>query len=303
MTTRRSIIPAVVLTWLAVSAQEAPPPTSAPAIGNGGRHPVAERDYGLSAPLVSVDRFSDAAGTLLRRSADPKLPGPNIPFSLDDPPFRIEVTSKDGNPAHCYDLDVRPAKPNRLYVFYDSRNNYRLGQFPVIDSIPGDPGYSDLWDIWKVITPDAFYESNWLRDAKTLQLLLDDPASGFTAASTGIYLNAPIVPEGTAASLKAEARTGGPTQRYYAWYRGKRAPYLYFEGSLRLDAAGAIPVARIELAGGTPVHPRGEVRPSSWPKAVGYSPLAQPQDAKGHPLTGGPINCPIVGTGIPASPL
>src|SRR5262245_45395369 len=204
--------------------------------------PPTPEDLGLTAPLLSVDRFSDAAGTLLRRSADPSLPKPNEPFSLDDPKFAVTVTGAGDATARCYNLDVRPSKPNRYFVFYDRVGNYRLAQFPVIEKAPGDPGYSDLWDIWKVFTPDAFQETNWIRDAATVERLLADPAGGFTASSTGVYLNAPVVPEGTTADHKAEAR-GGKATRLYAWYEGKRAPFLYFEGSLKLAAGGSIPVA------------------------------------------------------------
>ncbi|HEX4826563.1 MAG TPA: hypothetical protein VFV19_19865 [Candidatus Polarisedimenticolaceae bacterium] len=262
--------------------------------GRTDRNPAPRGEPGIEAPLVSVDRFSDAAGTQFRRSADPSLPGPNVPLSLDDPRFRLEVEGPDGRKAYCYRLDSRPAKPNRLYVFYDSANNYRLGQYPVIDSIPGDPGYSDLWDIWKVYTPDVFYETNWLRDAKVLEEFLADKKNGFTAESTGIYLNAPIVPEGTTASLKAEGRTGGATQRYFAWYRGKRAAYLYFEGSLRLDENGMIPIGEVVLQ-------NGKARAKAWPKGAGYSPLVRVVDGAGKVLIP-MMNCPIVGTGNLAQP-
>jgi len=41
------------------------------------------------APIAAVDRFSDSAGTLLRRSADNHLPGPNEPIDFDTPPFNV----------------------------------------------------------------------------------------------------------------------------------------------------------------------------------------------------------------------
>ena len=279
---------------LAALAQSDPITTGQPDHGRPDRSPAQKAEPGLEAPLAPIDRFSDAAGTTFRRSADNALPAPNAPFSLDDPRFRLEVSGPDGRKAYCYELDARPAKPNRFYVFYDSANNYRLGQYAVIDSIPGDPGYSDLWDIWKVHTPDTFYETNWLRDAKTLEGLLADKSSGFTAESTGVYLNAPIVPEGTAASLKAEGRSGGATQRYFAWYRGKRAAYLYFEGSLRLDDREMIPVGELVLE-------KGKAQVKAWPKGSGYSPLVRVVDGAGKTLL--PIlNCPIVGTSILAQP-
>ena len=38
------------------------------------------------APVAAVDRFSDKAGTLLLRSTDTRLPGPNEPIDFDTPP-------------------------------------------------------------------------------------------------------------------------------------------------------------------------------------------------------------------------
>jgi hypothetical protein len=276
-------------------------PTGPPEIPRADRLPpqASPEDLGLTAPLLAVDRFSDAAGTLLRRSVDPRLPRADQPFSLDDPRFAVAVVGPGDATARCYNLDVRPAAPNRYYVFYDRIGNYRLAQFPVIEKAPGDPGYSDLWDIWKVITPDGFRETNWVRDAGTVERLLADPAAGFTAASTGIYLNAPIVPEGTTAGSKAEGRPGRAT-RLYAWYRGKRAPFLYFEGSLRLAEGGRVPVSTLKLTGEHPEWPSGApAEASSWPKGRGYSPLAAVVDGAGRPVVEGAINCPIVGTAAP----
>jgi hypothetical protein len=276
-------------------------PTGPPEAPRADRMPPqrTEEDLGLTAPLLEVDRFSDAAGTLLRRSRDAGLPKPNEPFSLDDPRFALPVAGPAGFSARCYDLDVRPVTPNRYYVFYDRLGNYRLTQFPVIDKVPGDPGYSDLWDIWKVITPDTFRENNWVRDAATIDKLLADPAGGFRAFSTGIYLNAPVVPEGTTAESKAEGRAGSAT-RLYAWYRGKRAPFLYFEGSLHLSAEGRIPVASFVLPGNEPgFPPREPMHTATWPKGPGYSPLATVTDGTGRSVVPGTINCPIVGTAAP----
>jgi len=291
-----------VLVHTRVAAQMDPLiPTGPPETPRADRTPAppSPEDLGLTAPLLSVDRFSDTAGTLLRRSLDPGLPKPNEPFSLDDSGFTLAVTGPGGVASRCYNLDVRPSKPNRYYVFYDRIGNYRLAQFPVIEKAPGDPGYSDLWDIWKVITPDAFKETNWIRDAATVERLLADPNGGFTSASTGIYLNAPIVPEGTTAGSKAEGRAGRVT-RLYAWYRGQRAPFLYFEGSLHLDGNVGIPVAALKLdAKRAKWPPAAPLQASTWPKGVGYSPLAKVLDGAGHPLVPGAINCPIVGTAAP----
>ena len=255
--------------------------------------PPAAPAFGFDAPLLVVDRFSDAAGTFLRRSARPDLPAPNAPIKLDAPPFVQEVAAPGGRKGECYLLDRRPAEPARLYVFYDKVGNYILTQFPVVDVAPGDPGYSDLWDVWKVTVPDSFKPDNSVRDMETVRKLLRDPDSGFVTERSGALVNGPIVPEGSTAQRKAEKRDGAATLRYL-WYRGKRAPYLYFEEKLRLTGEGAptskATVAKDALpAAGTPLDV------DTLPGDPGYSPLRVLMDAKGRASPGAPLNCPVVG--------
>ncbi len=256
-------------------------------------------DLGLTAPLVAVDRFSDEAGTLFRRSKDKTLPAPNAPFSLDDKRFVVPVTGADGVAGRCYNLDVRPARPHRYYVFYDTIGNYRLGQFPVIDTIPGDPGYSDLWDIWKIVTPNSFREINWVRDAETVEKLLADPSAGYEARSTGIFLNAPVVPEGTTAAMKGEGREGAASI-FYAWYKGKRAPFLYLEGRFHLTEQGTVPTGTLVAPGRTTAWPpHTPLSGAAWPQRGAYAPLVAVETADKRPLIEGFLNCPIVGTATP----
>src|SRR5262249_10309424 len=128
---RAILVAALFALSLAAWAQVDPISMGQPDHGRPDRNPPPTREPGLEAPLLTVDLFSDAAGTRFRRSVDRSLPGSNVPFSLDDPRFRLDVEGPGGRKAYCYQLDARPAKPNRLYVFYDSANNYRLGQYPV----------------------------------------------------------------------------------------------------------------------------------------------------------------------------
>jgi len=58
------------------------------------------------APIAAVDRYSDSAGTLLRRSADMRLPGPNEPIDFDRPPLTNLGFSPTGEPTLYYRLDV-----------------------------------------------------------------------------------------------------------------------------------------------------------------------------------------------------
>ncbi len=262
---------------------------------------------GFDAPVLVVDRFSDEAGTLFRRSQDPSLPRPGEPIDFDRAPFAFKVQGPDGKTRACYNLDVRPATPARYYVFYDALGNYQLGQFPVVDVAPGDPGYSDVWDIFKVFVPNGFRpENNAIRDRATVEKLLADPNSGYTAQRTGILLNGPIVPEGSRAAFKADGRQGSATQMW-AWYRGKRAPYLYFEGSIRAVGEQA-PVATLQVGAPAKGSPPSSLaaalasgaraaKADAAPRSRGYSPLRRVVGPDGRPVLDGALNCPIVGTG------
>jgi hypothetical protein len=297
-------LPIVVIALALLGASEAPKVAPAPP---GQSAPLTvtppAQDFGQSAPLLAVDRFSEKAATRLRRDRVRGLPGPNEPIRLDVPPFLLEVTGPGGRKARCYDLDLRPAHPARFYVFYDVQGNYLLTQFPIVDVAPGDPGYSDLWDLWKVTVPPGFPADNSLRDMTTLDKVLAGKESGFIAERTGALLNGPIVPEGSSASMKADRRDGAAALRY-VWYRGRRAPYLYFEQTLRI-AGELSPVASMTItppagspAGWRPFDPSsgaGAMAVSALPGAPGYSPLWRVLGPDGRPLYDDPLNCPVVG--------
>ncbi|HZI93087.1 MAG TPA: hypothetical protein VFE84_02490 [Patescibacteria group bacterium] len=246
---------------------------------------------GAEAPLLEVDRFSDTAATLLRRSANKTLPGPNQPIDLDAPVFVVSLEGPGGRRSQCYDLDVRPTAAARLYVFYDEAGNYKLGQFPVVDVAPGDPGYSDLWDVWKVTVPGGF-RINSLRDRAAVEKLLTDRTSGYTAARSGVLVNGPIVPDGSKASLKAGG--GGRTSLLYLWYRGQRAPYLYFEGSI-VSSTDAAPVSEMQVTSET-LAPGGGMTATlaAMPGEPGYSPLRRVVRPDGRRILDGTLNCPVV---------
>jgi hypothetical protein len=262
--------------------------------------------FGFDAPVLEVDRFSDAAATRLRRSSGTGYPAPGAPMDLDSPLFLRKIEGKDGTHRSCYDLDLRPSAPGRFFVFYDDLGNFILPQLPVVDRIPGDPSYSDIWDIWKVTIPRGAPIDNRIRDVETIEKLLKNPDSGYSSVRTGSLLNAPIVPDGSHAGMKADDKEGQAALRY-AWYRGKRAPYLYFEEHLVSD--GPAPVSRMELKSSVDPakvgkdHAVASVLPviRNMPGQPGYSPLMIMLGADGKPLYDVPLNCPVVGKAMAIS--
>src|SRR5688500_3875496 len=70
------------------------------------------------APRAHVDRFSDLAGTLFRRSAMPSLPGRDEPIDLDQPPFVTHGLGPSGQRVRYYNFDVMPESPAPIYVLF-----------------------------------------------------------------------------------------------------------------------------------------------------------------------------------------
>jgi hypothetical protein len=64
------------------------------------------------------------------------------------------------------------------------------GQHNVVDAIPGDPGYSDLWQVMFVTVPQDYVPDS-------IKSKADIDASGYPVEPTTMLVNCPIVPEGT----------------------------------------------------------------------------------------------------------
>jgi hypothetical protein len=129
------------------------------------------------APIAAVDRYSDEAGTLLRRSDDKRLPGPNEPIDFDRPPLTNLGFSPVGEPTLYYRLDVQSTTPAPVYILYrEGEDEPVQGQLDIIDTLPGEKGYNDFRRIWKVRVPERLRRQHdygrggvtaaWLQDGK-----------------------------------------------------------------------------------------------------------------------------------------
>ena len=161
------------------------------------------------APVAAVDRFSDKAGTLLVRSNDKRLPGPNEPIDFDTPPLNTLGRSPTGEPAFYYHLDVQSTTPAPVYIFYrDGEDKPVASQLDIIDTLPGDKGYNDFRQVWKVWVPKD-YVANTITDASTLQ------QAGYKVEKTNKLLNMAVVPDNSHARVRFD---GGNTELQRAWY-------------------------------------------------------------------------------------
>jgi len=188
------------------------------------------------ADIVSVDRFSDTAGTLLRRSADSHLPGPNDPINFDKQPFNTLGLSPAGKPVLYYHLDVQSTTPAPVYILYRDGDNAPVqGQLDIIDTIPGEKGYNDFRQVWKVQVPRN-YVANTITDTATLL------QSGYNKEKTDALINMPVVPDKSYAPLRFK---GGTTQLRRAWYRSEIAKFFVFDEASLSASGDQVPTSPI----------------------------------------------------------
>lgn len=253
--------------------------------------PVVDIDGQLAlnpntAPEVIVDRFSEAAGTLMVRTDTNGLPAANEPVDFDSgQPFITQGLGPDGEVTKYYNFDVQPEHSAPIFVlFREGEDTPVQGQLNIIDVVPGDDGYSDFWHVHHV-TVDADYVAN------TVTNLSDLMAAGFTIERTNRIVNCPVVPKGSTASLRYG---GGNNGLVKGWYKDQVVYYFDFSEkriTVTLPEAGHpdVPVSEIlvtfninpDQPGGGPASgfmtEAGTVQThnalETLPDDAGYSPL------------------------------
>lgn len=205
-----------------------------PVVHVGNRHPV-NPEY---APVVSVDRFSDQAAMLMRRSENPGLPGPNQPIDFDSgAPFITRGLGPNGMSVQYYNFDVQSTTPAPIYVLFRPGASTPVdGQLNIIDVLPGDPGYNDFWQVYKVTVP-ADYVANTITSADQIF------AAGLTVESTTTVVNCPVVPDGSTAGMRIMTDTNGLVS---GWKDGYVVKYFVFtEADLMATGGGMVPLSDI----------------------------------------------------------
>jgi hypothetical protein len=230
------------------------------------------------APIAAVERFSDAAGTLLKRSAGTRLPGPNEPIDFDTPPFNVVGFSPAGEPALYYHLDVQSTTPAPVFILYRQGEDKPVqDQLDIIDTLPGEQGYNDFRQVWKVSVPKD-YVANTVTDASMLR------QAGYKMEKTDQLLNMAVVPDKSRARVRFN---GGTPELQRAWYRDQVAKFFLFDEAPLSVSGDKVPVSPI-YDGFTinPGQPGGEMEFCTDPNSTqthnvvatapgdkGYSPL------------------------------
>src|SRR6476660_9091122 len=149
------------------------------------------------APIAAVDRFSDKAANIQVRTPDNHLPGPNEPVDFDTGPFITQgLSPSTGKPVRYYNFDVQGTAAAPVYALYrDGEDKPVSGQLDIIDTLPGEKGYNDFRQVWKVSVPKD-YVANTITDSAAL---LD---AGYKMQQTDKLRNMPVVPEKSRASMR-----------------------------------------------------------------------------------------------------
>lgn len=193
-------------------------------------------------------------------------PAPSAPAPVDGLTRANTIPRVDGwyrNASVSY-LDYGP-QPNvavPILVFFQasSPSTPVAGQRNIIDTIPGQPGYSDFWRVYKVLAPSGYVPNS-------IRSLADAVASGYAIEETGIVVNCPVVNPG--ATIQGSSAT--PT---VGWYRGREVSY--FDHGAASPAEGSIvgdaPIYAFFQADGTSVAGQRNVI-DALPGEPGYSDL------------------------------
>jgi hypothetical protein len=191
-----------------------------------------------TAPRASVDRFSDQAAHLYKRSANPGLPGANVAINMDDPamPFKTQGLGPNGEVVQYYNFDVQSETPASFYKLRHEGDTVMVeGQLEILDVKPGDPYYTDFWHVIWVDVP-ANYVANTIH---SVQQIID---GGYHTEETDEIENCPIVPEGSTAALRYG---GGETDLMRGWYKNQIVYFWDFEEREIEIENGLVPEADI----------------------------------------------------------
>ncbi|MBX2813971.1 MAG: hypothetical protein KTR25_19305, partial [Myxococcales bacterium] len=131
----------------------------------------------------------------------------------------------DGSPVAYWRMDGSAA-PSISPVWRLEDDGGFIGM-PIVDALPGDPGYSPFWRLHTVQVTDAYRgEQIWSREAITLGVadgILQQPTM------TDTIFVAPIVTTG----ITFETKTGS-AESTDIWYRNQKAAWVRFPELIRL---------------------------------------------------------------------
>jgi hypothetical protein len=189
-----------------------------------------------TAQVASVDRFSAAAGHLQVRTATNGLPAANAAVNFDQGPFITQGFSPTGKVMDYYNFDLQATTPAPIWLFFKNGQTTSIPGQNIIDVLPGEAGYNDFWQVYKVAVPDN-YVPNTITSYQELM------ASGYPITKSTDLVNCPVVPKGSTAAKRYGGGDPGLTQ---GWYKDQVVYYFnFFEKALSVNSNGQVPLSQI----------------------------------------------------------
>jgi len=201
------------------------------------------------------------AGYLLGRPAPVPTPGPVDGLTRANTIPRVDGWFRNTSVTYL-DYGPQPNVAVPILVFFQaaSPNTMIPGQRNIIDTIPGQPGYSDFWRVYKVLAPAGYL-------ANSIRSLADAVASGYTIEATDTVVNCPVVNPGATIQGSSSSPVSG-------WYRNREV--FYFDHGTGSPAEGFVvvdaPIYAFFHGNGTPVAGQRNVI-DVLPTQPGYSDL------------------------------
>jgi hypothetical protein len=257
--------------------------SSGSGLSSGGSTPMPLNPD--TAPVVAVDRFSDAFAHLFARSKNSSLPAANQPINFDSgAPFITHGLQPAGGKVTYYNFDVLPATAAPIYVLFEQGASTPVaGQLNVIGVIPGDSGYNDFWQVTKVTVPQSYV-------ANTVTSVDQILAAAYPRETTSMLVNCPVVPDGSTAALRYTSAE--PTGLQRGWYKHEVVKYFTFaERMLSATSGGSVPLSDIFVTFNVNPDPNNPMSgpPSGFQTEPGTMqthnvPETMPEDAAYSPL-------------------
>jgi len=210
----------------------------------------------ISLLLVGV-----GVGYLLGRPTPAPAPGPVDGLARANTIPRVDGWHRNASVSYLdYGPQSNVAVPILAFFQASSPTTPVAGQRNIIDTIPGQPGYSDFWRVYKVLAP-AGYVANSIRS------LAEAVASGYTIEATDTIVNCPVVNPGATIQGSSSSPVSG-------WYRNREV--FYFDHGTGSPAEGFVvvdaPIYAFFHGNGTPVAGQRNVI-DVLPTQPGYSDL------------------------------
>lgn len=190
------------------------------------RRPSGARTNSIIA-IVAVAVFLAGLGVgyLLWRAVPAAQPGPVNDLERVNTIPRVDGWYRNTSVSYLdYGLQPNVAVPILVFFQATSPNTPVAGQRNIIDTIPGQPGYSDFWRVYKVLAPTGYV-------VNSIRSLADAVASSYPIEVTDLVVNCPVVnPNATI--------QGSATTPVSGWYRNREV--FYFDHGANSPADGDV---------------------------------------------------------------